>query len=286
MKCGLKNLLLLLGAFAAALVLQIVAAAAVMIPAMALMGLQGRVEETLILDELTGKLMGPIVVATHVLLLTCFALWYFFGCCEDRRLKSSMKKAFAGKRIWIILWLSAAGCYLTNFAMPLASVLIPEKIIQNYMELMETAGFGQSILPTIAAILIAPFGEEFIFRGVCYHYACGMVKNMPDRKKAFYIANTMQALGFGIFHANLIQGVYAFFLGLLLGYLRERFGSVWASILAHMVVNGISSFLWEPIYLLLPETILTYMAGTVFCLGLLIWGLKISGPALEKKQFS
>lgn len=289
MNKSFKNLLLLLGAFIAALLLQVVAAFAVMMPAMAFkqmqiisMGLQGTPEETEMINELTMSLMGLTVVVTHVFLLVGFALWYVLGCCDNRSFKNTVKKTFRGKNVWLIVLLAASGCYLTNFAMPLASMIIPENIMQAYMDLMETAGFGESILTTVAAILIAPFGEELIFRGVCYHYACGMTSNMPNRRKAFYIANTIQALGFGIFHGNLVQGAYAFFLGLLLGYLRERFGSIWAPILAHMIVNGISSFLWEPLYLILPETMLTFVFGTIICLAILVLGLKISGAAVEK----
>ena len=173
---------------------------------------------------------------------------------------------------------------MTNFAMPLASMVIPEDIMQSYIDLMETAGFGESILPTIAAVLIAPFGEELIFRGVMYTYACRIVENVRSRKAAFYIANTIQALAFGIFHGNLVQGTYAFFMGLVLGYLRERFGSVWASILAHMIINGVSSFLWEPIALLLPETTITFVIGTAICLVVVIFGFKLGGPAIEEKE--
>ena len=156
--------------------------------------------------------------------------------------------------------------------------------MQAYIDLMETAGFGESILPTVAAVLIAPFGEELIFRGVMYHYACNIVGAMQDRRKAFYIANTIQALAFGIFHGNLVQGTYAFFLGLVLGYLRERFGSIWASILAHMLINACSSFLWEPIALLLPESLPVFAAGTAICLVVVIFGFKLGGPALKKYE--
>jgi len=290
MSRSVKNVLLLLGAFAAGFLLQFVAAFAVMIPAFVVkqmqiisMGLSGTPQETEMLNEVMTDVMGPTVLVTHVFLLVSFALWYGFGCCRKRNAVATFKRTFRVRNLLIIAVLSLGCCYLTNFVMPIAGEIIPENIMQSYLDLMEAAGFGESILPTIAAVLIAPFGEELIFRGVVYHYACNLAGTMPDRRKAFYIANTIQALAFGIFHGNLIQGTYAFFLGLVLGYLRERFGSIWASVLAHMLINGCSSFLWEPIAMRLPESVGVFAAGAVICMVIVLIGFKLGGPALEKE---
>lgn len=291
MKSSVKNVLLLLGALAAGFLLQFVAAFAVIIPAVAVkqmqiisMGLSGTPQETEMLNQVMTDVMGPAVLVTHIFLLVGFALWYGFGCCRKRNAVTTFKNTFCSRNILIIAVLSLGCCYLTNFVMPIAGEIIPENIMQSYLDLMEAAGFGDSILPTIAAVLIAPFGEELIFRGVIYHYACKLVSTVPDKRKAFYIANAVQALGFGIFHGNLIQGTYAFFLGLVLGYLRERFGSIWASILAHMLINGCSTFLWEPIAMRLPETIGVFAIGAVICAVVVFVGFKMGGQALQKES--
>ena len=292
MKSSVKNVLLLLGALTAGFLLQFVAAFAVMIPAVVVkqmqiisMGLSGTPQETEMLNQVVTDVMGPTVLVTHVFLLICFALWYGFGCCRKRNAVITFKNTFRSRNILIIAVIAVGCCYLTNFIMPVAGMFIPENIMQSYLDLIEAAGFGESILPTIAAVLIAPFGEELIFRGVIYHYACNLVGTMPGRRKAFYIANTIQALAFGIFHGNLIQGTYAFLLGLALGYLRERFGSIWASILAHMLINGCSTFLWEPIAMRLPESVGVFTAGAVICAAIVLVGFKLGGPALEKTNF-
>lgn len=291
MNKSLKNVLYLLGAFAAGFLLQVVAAFAVMLPAMVVkmmqimsMGLTGTEEETAMLTEVSTDMMGPAVLVTHIVLLVTFGLWYVFGCCKERNGAVTFRKTFGGKNLIIILMLALGGCYLTNFFMPIASLVIPDSIMQAYIDLMETAGFGNSILPTIAAVLIAPFGEELIFRGVMYHYAGNLVEGMSNRKTAFYIANIIQALAFGIFHGNIIQGTYAFCLGLLFGYMRQRFGSIWASILAHMVVNGVSSFLWEPLFYILPGTIFVFAAGTAVSLVIVVIGMKLGGPAISENH--
>lgn len=74
----------------------------------------------------------------------------------------------------------------------------------------------------------------------------------------FMAANVLQALLFGIYHGNLIQGTYAFVLGLILGFTAEYFHSVWASILLHAFVNGSAELLG-----LLPESMTSTLLGII-----------------------
>ena len=75
----------------------------------------------------------------------------------------------------------------------------------------------------------------------------------------FMAANILQAVLFGIYHMNLIQGIYAFVLGFILGYTAEYFHSIWAAVLLHAFVNGSAEVLsW------LPEELTESWLG-VFC---------------------
>ena len=268
MKKSFANVLLILGALAAGILVQVIAAATVMIPAVVFLKM----------EEIP---MGLTVLVTHVFILLCFGAWYLLACCQEIHFGSSLKHFLKGKNILIIVLLAVGGCFFTNFIMPIATVFIPESIVQAYMEMMETAGFGESILSTIAAVLVAPFGEELLFRGVVFYYATDMLRDMGDRRKAFYFANVVQALAFGVFHGNLIQGLYAFGLGLLLGYLRERVGSIWASIMAHIVINACSAFVWEAIALRMSESLLVYACAGAVSFSIMLLGFKIGGPARE-----
>ena len=53
----------------------------------------------------------------------------------------------------------------------------------------------------------------------------------------------MQALMFGFFHMNLVQGIYTFALGLLLGYLVEKTGNLLVPIVLHILYNSVSGVL-------------------------------------------
>lgn len=102
-----------------------------------------------------------------------------------------------------------------------------------YQKLFETAGMtdsNPSILLLLYSVLLGPISEELTFRGVTLSAA---QKALP-----FWAANLFQALLFGVFHLNVIQGIYAVFIGLFLGYICHRGGSVWFSIFVHILFNA------------------------------------------------
>lgn len=77
--------------------------------------------------------------------------------------------------------------------------------------------------------VIAPIVEELVFR----LFMLGLLKHFLP----FMIANLLQAALFGIYHGNIIQGVYAFLLGLLIGLLKEKTKTILACIAFHVVFN-------------------------------------------------
>ena len=75
--------------------------------------------------------------------------------------------------------------------------------------MMERSGIGTNGMVIFATVCLAPIGEELVFRGLTMKYA----------EKAFgrfWAANLLQAFLFGVIHMNWVQGVYAFFGGLVL----------------------------------------------------------------------
>lgn len=79
----------------------------------------------------------------------------------------------------------------------------------------------------IYAALLGPVMEEIIFRGVILN---GLIKF----GKTFSIA--ISAILFAIFHADVAQGTFAFFCGLILGYVAVEYSLKWA-ILVHIFNN-------------------------------------------------
>ncbi|MCR4999968.1 MAG: CPBP family intramembrane metalloprotease [Lachnospiraceae bacterium] len=80
----------------------------------------------------------------------------------------------------------------------------------------------------IVLAIIGPIVEEFIFR-----------KWLIDRMHVYggSVAVVTSALMFGLFHGNFAQFFYAFFLGLVWGYVYYKTGKVIYSALMHMTIN-------------------------------------------------
>jgi len=101
---------------------------------------------------------------------------------------------------------------------------------ESYDRMITTLIGDDSILAILSVVVLAPIAEEIMFRGITMKYAERAVGALP--------AVILQALLFAAYHGNLIQGVYALVIGLLLGMM-----TVWASgrlagpILLHMVIN-------------------------------------------------
>lgn len=235
----------------------------------------------MVMEKAATEGMGLCLVWAHVLMLLCFAIWYYYGCGKPK-LKEA-KGVFAPKSLLVMVLVAGGMCFFVNFAMPVAMLIIPESIVKSYEALMEQAGFGVDTLAIIASVFLAPFGEEFACRGVTFHYAKKMVADLDDRRKAFWIANSVQALMFGIMHANIVQGTYAFVMGLALGYLRHRYNSLIPAILAHMMINATSTFVWEPFASLFPESYVVFAICALVCLGVAFVGLRVGGPAEKEK---
>lgn len=77
--------------------------------------------------------------------------------------------------------------------------------------------------------VISPVAEEAVFRGIIY--------NRLKRCFSVPIGMVISALLFGCYHGNVVQALYGAFLGLVIAYSYELFGSIMAPVLFHSVAN-------------------------------------------------
>ena len=78
--------------------------------------------------------------------------------------------------------------------------------------------------------ILAPVCEEVVFRGAIFS---GLKKEGNIFKAVF-----ASGLLFGLLHMNINQASYAFVIGVLLGFLVEATGSIFSSILFHVLINS------------------------------------------------
>lgn len=175
-------------------------------------------------NELQVQLGITAVIAMIILII--FGIWY--NKINYSKTKGELKKLLPVKIILGIVVLGIGLQITLNFILNIIASIKPEWF-HNYGQVMEQLGRGNSILSLVYISIIAPLSEEVIFRGVTFKKA---QKVMP-----FTGANILQAILFGVYHGNVVQGIYAFFLGLFLGFVCYKLNSLLAAILLHMAIN-------------------------------------------------
>lgn len=171
---------------------------------------------------------GAVMIIYSVICIVVFGLWYYRSCGGDYL--PQPKKTFSGLQFAGIVVLVPGAQFLCSYLISFLSLVFPDWLKQ-YERLMETAGMDESItfVLLVYSVLLGPINEELIFRGVTMRLAR---QSLP-----FWAANILQAILFGILHGNWLQGCYAGALGLLLGFICEKGGSIYYSILLHILFN-------------------------------------------------
>lgn len=103
--------------------------------------------------------------------------------------------------------------------------------VQESVKLLQTTEDPAVLgLMALAAVLVAPLCEEVLFRGYLY----------PVAKKftGAWLAACSSALFFAAAHGSLSALLPLFLFGLLLVWIYERTGSLWAPIAVHFCFNG------------------------------------------------
>ncbi len=77
--------------------------------------------------------------------------------------------------------------------------------------------------------LISPLAEEVLFRGIIYNR---MKKHYP-----LPLAILLSSFLFAIYHQNIVQGVYAMIMGLLIVFAYYRYNAFLAPVLFHSIAN-------------------------------------------------
>ena len=177
---------------------------------------------------LTDPLFNDILLTvTYIALTVVFILWYRKQ--KEKPVPAAFDEVFCIRNLAIYLIAGLAAQITISMCLNLILPLFPQTY-DSYLALLESLVGGSIIVAVLATVVMAPIAEEIIFRE--------LMTRQLRQMFPFWLANIIQALAFGVYHMNIVQGVYAFMLGLLLGYVAYRMRSVWASIMLHGIVNA------------------------------------------------
>lgn len=184
---------------------------------------------------MVSNALYSISIVASIVCGVVFAVWYYgalsVGTKEERRARFLY---FATRHNIFPFLILGLGCqFFTSGFMAMIQSYFP-KTFEQYSEVLELLTSGRLELVILFAVVIAPIVEELIFRGVIMHLV-----GMGNTR---LVTNLFQAILFGIYHGNIVQGIYAAVLGMLLGYAKLKYQTIAAPLLLHMIINA-SSFL-------------------------------------------
>lgn len=168
------------------------------------------------------------VIFELAMILIAGIVYYF--CFVRKKSHGEWKKAMRGTYILCIIVLAVAMQFFIGYILEIVLPLFPN-IMNNYMELMEMIG-EENVIMVISVAILAPIAEELIYRGLTY--------KIITKAFSYKVAIILQAVLFGVFHMNIVQGVYATLIGLIFGVVMHRYNSILPCIMLHIAFNSLS----------------------------------------------
>ena len=215
--------------------------------------------------------------------LALAVLWWRRLRPQARLRREVARPSRPGRRVLLACVLLVLGLVLQVTLSAVLTMVLPlfPEVMEFYLELMELAGISgpMDFVTLVDTAVLAPIAEEALCRGVALEFC--LRATCPDLRPAaggeiprarFWAANVAQALVFAVMHLNIVQGAYAFALGLLLGWLVRRTGSLRAAVLLHMAVNGASA-LMDVLEPLLGDALVPALVVGSLVSAALIWGV-------------
>lgn len=250
----------------------------------------------------SDMVLGLSVVAQLAIIAVFLPMWRRMrpGSFIARRDQAAPEGVSVVKSLAILLLVGVSAQFFVGGLLGIVELLFPEAMAE-YSEFMEDTSVGVfAIVSALSIAVLAPINEEIACRGVMFEYAMRAMSpdwNATDgaryravSARAFWIANTLQALAFGVLHMNLIQGSYAFALGVLEGWVFWRTGKLRYAMLLHFALNA-SSYLVEPLYPLLsvvPTGLVIVLAAVMCAAGIRefgrLWSSSDALDAIERPQ--
>lgn len=176
-----------------------------------------------------------------------------------------------GRRTALLLIMGLGLQLLINVVLGAVLKIAPQ-LLKEYGDIIETLGMGSSLISFVYVGFIGPAAEELAFRGF-------LMGHLGKELSPFWV-NIFQAIFFGFYHLNAVQGIYAFLMGLILGKIVLKYGSIREPMILHIAVN-ISGCLAA---LFMPEAIYNTGAG-LFCIFIMsLVMLAISGKAVTMEK--
>lgn len=160
------------------------------------------------------------------------AYWLVWGRRRTAQDKQYFRKNVLRLRTFSMIVIGCVGLYYLALLITAVIAVASPQTMEEYTDMMESALGGSQLLAMLAAVILAPVNEECIMRGL-------ILKHL-QRYFSTPAVILIQAVMFGIFHANWVQGLYVLPVGAALGYVAVKCRSVLPCIFMHLLYNSLS----------------------------------------------
>lgn len=157
-----------------------------------------------------------------------------------------------GMLFWITILLAISSSIGLNVLLSLTGLVQNSASYQDVAQSQYGVAFGVGV---VLYVVVSPVAEEIVFRGIIYNrmrrylgeWQDGSVKQQVaesgkrSENGRFDIAVTIAVIAsgvlFGVYHGNLVQGVYGGCMGILMAYMYERTHAFYIPCLFHATAN-------------------------------------------------
>lgn len=190
------------------------------------------VDFTTVSDGLTAGKYSDLIVVSSVLSSLVTLLVFTFGKF------AVISRNYLASHPWgTLAWVA-----LLSLGLILPAEWVYERLQITMPESTEAMfeGIMREPLGYMAIGIFAPVVEEIVFRGAILRILLGLFS-----RSWHWVAIIFSALIFGAIHLNLAQGLHAFVIGLLLGWMYYRTSSVVPGILLHWINNTVAYLMFH-----------------------------------------
>ncbi|GAA0208167.1 hypothetical protein GCM10009123_14570 [Kangiella japonica] len=183
------------------------------------------------LNDSPGQQSGLTLIAALIIsILFSYGLLFFL---TKEYLYKVVHQLFSTSINWFLVSL-VIGIGVAVVTLQLSQIYPPEMGRSSTFDIIKNGGFYAQALLIIGTVILAPFFEEYLFRGLIY--------DSMHARFGVYLAIFLSAVVFMAFHLieyyNYWVGLAAIFvLGICLAAIRERSGSILNPIICHASYN-------------------------------------------------
>jgi len=188
---------------------------------------------TISLEQYMSDSLMLITVLGSLVAISLF--WLVLLLKKENYLNFMQVKKTSLKNLFVAL-LIGFGIY--SFLYGALSFVNIDQVFPEYIDFISMIIMQDSIILTILSFgIIVPIFEEIMYRGIIFNL---LRENMP-----ITAALIIQALIFAIMHMNMLQGIYTFVGGLIIGLAYHWTKSLWVPIIIHVSWNTSSLIVYN-----------------------------------------